>query len=105
MESFIVQVEHVLSIMATLIFVVITPILWVNNKINKNEASAKENRTSIETLKELNNARIESLERTYARHEEKCSQKYDQLYSLCRNMQGDISEIKGEIKHAKCLED
>ena len=105
MESFVIQIEHVVSILTGLVVVVFVPLVTLINKIGRNAADIEANKQMIEGVEQYSREQIRELRNSLSKHEEKCSHKYEQLYALLRDMQGDIREIKGNLKHASCLDD
>ena len=74
-----------------LISVLVTPVIvvttWLVSRITKNS-------TSIENIEKILNS-----------HLAECTDKSNNVFSILNEVRGDLREIKGEIKHARCFDD
>ena len=100
-ENFLVQTEHVVTILVGLSVLVVTPLLVLVNKIGKNAADIENNKQMIKSLQDQQKA----FRNEMAGHEEKCSRKYDQLFELMRKIDSKLSRLEGGFNQAPCLGD
>ena len=53
---------------------------------------------------ERNSSRIEHIRDRLKEHLDACAKSNSDIFSILNEVRGDVREIKGEIKHAKCLD-